>query len=180
MDQNNDDRSRLDRALKGGSDRQSQPDGWLPTNPDSDRHWMSEHNYDRASGRMPESENVFERLGHRIEEGFHRATREVGKYVGHGPKGWRRSDERIKEDVCERLTAHGEIDASDIEVVVAEAEVTLSGTVGDRRTKRMAEDVADRVSGVKDVHNQIKLRAADLDASRGRQGSVQSTEDGLH
>ena len=61
------------------------------------------------------------------------------------------------EDVSERLTEHGEIDASDIEVQVENGEVTLSGAVDSRQTKRLAEDLVDSVSGVKDVHNQLRV-----------------------
>jgi hypothetical protein len=80
-----------------------------------------------------------------------------GPYVGRGPSGYQRPDARIHEDVCDRLTAHGEIDASRVEVRVDHGEVTLSGTVPDRRTKRLAEDVVDRVRGVSDVHNRLRL-----------------------
>ena len=79
-------------------------------------------------------------------------------YTGRGPRGWRRSDQRILEDVCETLTRHPEIDASDIEVRVEEGEVTLSGTTDDRYTKRLAEHVAELISGVHDVHNRITVR----------------------
>lgn len=82
---------------------------------------------------------------------------QIGPFSGMGPRGYRRSDERILEDVCERLTQHGQIDARDIEVKVQNGEVTLSGMVNDRRTKRLAEDVADSVAGVEDVHNQLRL-----------------------
>ncbi len=80
-----------------------------------------------------------------------------GRHAGRGPKGYQRSDERIREDVCVRLTDHPEIDASDIEVRVDSGEVTLSGTVDERPTKRMAEDVAASVNGVRDVHNQLRV-----------------------
>ncbi|HEX3530307.1 MAG TPA: BON domain-containing protein [Thermoanaerobaculia bacterium] len=80
-----------------------------------------------------------------------------GPFSGRGPRGYRRSDERIHEDVCDRLTAHGEVDATDIEVKVESGEVTLSGTVPDRRTKRLAEGIVDGVRGVVDVHNQLRL-----------------------
>ncbi len=81
-----------------------------------------------------------------------------GPYVGYGPRGYHRSDERIHEDVCERLTEHGDVDARDIEVTVAGAEVTLSGTVPSRGQKRLAEDVADAVSGVIEVHNRLRIQ----------------------
>lgn len=96
-----------------------------------------------------------------------------GQYVGRGPKGYRRSDERIREEVCERLTMHGDVDASDIEVVVQEGEVTLSGTVHDRAMKRAAADCIEDISGVSDVHNQIRV-------SRGEQGRAgMPTEQGM-
>jgi hypothetical protein len=84
---------------------------------------------------------------------------ERGRFTGRGPKNYTRSDDRIREDINERLTDHPEIDASEIEVQVKDGEVTLTGTVDDRHTKRLAEDVADSVSGVKQVHNQIRLEA---------------------
>ena len=80
-----------------------------------------------------------------------------GPQTGRGPRGYQRSDERIHEEVCERLTRHGHIDASDIEIDVHEGEVTLTGMVTDRQAKRLAEDVAESVTGVKDVHNRLRL-----------------------
>jgi osmotically-inducible protein OsmY len=50
------------------------------------------------------------------------------------------------------------LDASDIEVSVEQGEVTLRGYVPDRQAKRLAEDIVDFVAGVKDVHNQIRIR----------------------
>jgi hypothetical protein len=78
-------------------------------------------------------------------------------YRGRGPKGFQRTDERIRELVSERLEEHDEIDASDIEVTVTSGVVTLSGTVDHRHTKRLAEDVAESVTGVNDVFNNIKV-----------------------
>ena len=80
-----------------------------------------------------------------------------GNHRGRGPKGYRRSDERIKEDVSDRLAEHAYLDASDIEVAVKEGEVTLSGTVTHRRDKRAAEDLAEDVSGVKNVQNNLRV-----------------------
>ena len=80
-----------------------------------------------------------------------------GSHQGKGPKGYKRSDERIHDEVCERLTRHPLIDASLVEVHVQDGEVTLTGEVLDRRMKHMAEDVADEVSGVRDIHNQLRV-----------------------
>lgn len=81
-----------------------------------------------------------------------------GPYVGVGPKNYQRSDDRIFEDVCERLTRHGQVDARDVQVDVKDGEVTLKGTVNSRQAKRMAEDAAQDVFGVKDVNNQLKVQ----------------------
>jgi hypothetical protein len=82
---------------------------------------------------------------------------EQGRHAGHGPKGYKRSDERIKEDVNERLTQDSQIDAGEIEVEVKNGEVTLTGTVESRQAKRRAEDVIENVSGVNEVHNQLRV-----------------------
>ncbi|HEY0932077.1 MAG TPA: BON domain-containing protein [Gemmatimonas sp.] len=82
-------------------------------------------------------------------------------FSGRGPKGWKRSDERIQEELNEQLERHSAIDASEIEVKVQSGEVTLSGTTSDRRMKRMAEDIAENVAGVREVQNQIRLQRAD-------------------
>jgi osmotically-inducible protein OsmY len=87
-----------------------------------------------------------------------RAQSDYQSHAGKGPKGWQRSDERIREEVNETLARHPEIDASEIEVRVENGEVTLTGTVDERRDKRMAEDVVERIFGVKDVENKIKVK----------------------
>jgi osmotically-inducible protein OsmY len=84
-----------------------------------------------------------------------------GPFSGRGPQGWQRSNERIREDICERLTQYGQLDASNVEVAVDNGEVTLSGTVNDRRGKRRAEDIVESVPGVRDVHNQIRVQESD-------------------
>jgi osmotically-inducible protein OsmY len=48
-----------------------------------------------------------------------------------GPKGYERSDERLREVICERLTVDPDIDASDITVDVRNHAVTLRGLVDD-------------------------------------------------
>lgn len=81
-----------------------------------------------------------------------------GPYTGTGPSGYQRSDERILEDVCERMTRHGYLDAGNIEVEANDGIVTLRGTVDSRRTKRMAEDTAESVAGVWDIDNRLTVR----------------------
>lgn len=80
-----------------------------------------------------------------------------GPHVGKGPRSYKRDDERIFELVCERMTGHGQLDAREIGIEVNDGEVTLTGSVPDRRTKRLAEDIADSIYGVQDVHNRLEL-----------------------
>src|SRR5437762_9110510 len=95
-----------------------------------------------------------------------------GLHVGKGPKGYRRSDERIFEDVCDLLERDPEIDASDITVQVSGGEVTLQGSLNERWTKRRAEDLIDGVAGVKDVHN--RLRVAERGGAAAGPGAITS------
>jgi BON domain len=69
-----------------------------------------------------------------------------------------RPDERIRQDVSGALIGRDDLDASDIEVSVKAGEVTLEGTVSDRRSKRVAEHVVEGVSGVHAVHNRLTIR----------------------
>lgn len=84
------------------------------------------------------------------------ASRYSGHY-GRGPRLYRRSDERIKDEICERLYRSSLIDASEIDIDIKEGEVTLNGNVESREEKRFAEDVAEDVFGVTDVHNNIRV-----------------------
>jgi len=77
---------------------------------------------------------------------------------GRGPKGYQRSDERIREDVNDRLTDDSHIDATDIDVTVRDREVTLSGHVASRFEKRHAEDIVESISGVTHVQNNLRVR----------------------
>lgn len=92
---------------------------------------------------------------------------DAGPYAGRGPRGYRRSDQRIHEEVCDRLAAHGHIDASEVEVTVEGGEVTLEGQVRDRRTKRLAEAAVDHVVGVVDVHNRLRIGGREAGGARG-------------
>jgi osmotically-inducible protein OsmY len=86
-----------------------------------------------------------------------RGISETTSYRGRGPKNYQRSDDRIREDVCERLERDHRVDASDLEVNVSGGVVTLSGSVHDREMKRRAEDIAESCGGVSDVQNQIRV-----------------------
>lgn len=76
---------------------------------------------------------------------------------GKGPKGYKRSEERIKEDVSDLFTEDPLLDASEIEIEVIEHDVILKGTVSSRMQKRHAENIAESVSGVQHVENRIRV-----------------------
>ncbi len=81
-----------------------------------------------------------------------------GPYEGVGPKGYKRSDERILEDVSERFMEDSHLDPSSVEVEVRGGEVFLKGSVPVRYMKRLAEDIAVSALGVKDVQNQLRVK----------------------
>lgn len=84
-------------------------------------------------------------------------------YRGRGPKGYRRSDERLQEIICERLTDDPFIDARDISVNVSAGEVTLQGSVEDRQQKYAIEDLVADVHGVVEIHNRIAVNNASIE-----------------
>lgn len=86
------------------------------------------------------------------------SPRRPGRYTGRGPRNYFLSDEQIREEVCERMTRHGQLDAHDIEVHVEDGVVTLNGKIQDRFGKRLAEDISDSVLGVWDVQNRLELQ----------------------
>jgi hypothetical protein len=75
-----------------------------------------------------------------------------------GPKGYQRSDERIREDLSDRLMQSMHIDSSEVSVEVANGKVTLEGTVPERRMKHAIEDLAESCGGVQDVDNRIRVQ----------------------
>lgn len=109
----------------------------------------------------------------------HERGPEQSPYMGRGPKGYRRSNERIHEDVCEELT-YADLDARTIEVSVDDGEVTLEGTVSRREWKRMAEDVIEELPGVRDIHNRIRVQTAELgeEERRAEMPTYHQTETG--
>lgn len=114
--------------------------GWYPRPPERDpEHGLGYGN----RGRFPREDWFRDQ----VEESFR----------GVGPRGYRRPDERILDDVCERLTVDPYVDASEIEVEVRDGEVSLTGTVHSRSAKRLAEDLAESAPGVRDVQNRLRI-----------------------
>jgi hypothetical protein len=80
-----------------------------------------------------------------------------GQHRGKGPKNYQRSDERVKEMLCERLHDDPDIDASEVTINVQGGKITLEGTVDSRRTKNAIEDVAEQI-GSQDVQNNLRVQ----------------------
>lgn len=117
--------------------------------------------YDRGRGYYTQSNNLTQDNAY---------SEPPLKHRGKGPKGYMRSDERIKEDVCDALMDDNEVDASEIEVSVKKGEVTLEGTVDSRQAKRRAEQCTDRCTGVIDVHNNLKINSKENTPEKNRSG----------
>jgi len=74
------------------------------------------------------------------------------------PRGIRRSDAELYEDICEALLQRDDVDSSDVTVAVREGEVTLDGSVPERGMRYLIEDPAAGHPAVTDVDNRIKVR----------------------
>jgi hypothetical protein len=73
------------------------------------------------------------------------------------PRGIRRSDEELYEDICEALMHRDDLDSSDVTVTVRGGEVILEGTVAQRCMRYMIEDLAAGHPAVRDV-DRIRVR----------------------
>jgi hypothetical protein len=94
----------------------------------------------------------------RADEGF--SVEQAQDFRGRGPRGYRRSDARIREELGERMLDDSDLDASGIEIEVEDREVRLEGTVADRAARRRAEDIAEAISGVEHVQNNLRVEAS--------------------
>ncbi len=112
--------------------------------------------YGMTGGRQPEVPGWGRGMGG-SDLGMGAREMARGPFYAKGPKGYRRSDERIREDVCECIHMQGHIDASDVEIKVENGIVTMTGTVPERQMKRMLERMVEGIRGVEDVHNELRL-----------------------
>lgn len=151
-------------------DRERDYEGRGSSDRDQDDRYSSDYRYrgyrdddNRTDYNSPRRE-TFSRdsrfAGYGSQNDSSRTRITTGIHRGKGPKGYTRSDDRIKEDVSDALMEDSELDASDIEVSVKKGEVTLQGQVSNRQEKRRAEDCAEACAGVTDVQNNIKIRSA--------------------
>jgi len=116
--------------------------------PQRERGWW-DRTTDEVSSWFGDEDAARRREQDHFREGSHR---------GKGPKGYQRSDDRIKDDINDRLSDDPFVDASEVDVSVQNGEVTLTGTVRSRSDKRRAEDLADAVSGVRNVEVRLRVQ----------------------
>ncbi len=163
-DRYHEDRYGEDRAMRSPD---SEFETSEPYRQPTDEAWRGQpryglSDYDRYAARSRFSSNAGRNYGGAIDRQGYAPSPYVpagelrGGFYGRGPKGYTRTDERIREDVCERLSWNDEVDATDITVRVESGEVTLEGSVPTRHMKRLAADIAEDVAGVLDVHNVIR------------------------
>ena len=94
-----------------------------------------------------------EQMASALEDQDQRAAATVRRNL---PPRYRRPDERILDDVWHRISLAA-LDPQDVEIEVNGGVVTLSGRVSTRVEKRVIEDIADSVFGVREVHNHLRL-----------------------
>lgn len=104
-----------------------------------------------------EPRGFWERASDRVASWFGEDDHDA-RHRGRGPSGYRRTDERISEEVHERLTDDPWLDASSIDVSVENGEVTLTGTVNEREAKHRAERLIEDMAGVSHVQNNLRVR----------------------
>jgi hypothetical protein len=144
---------RFGRGARRDYERWGDERGWWDRASDEVASWMG----DEGAARRRQMD---ERRSHR----------------GRGPRGYTRSDDRIREDLSDRLTDDHYVDASDVEIAVSNCEVTLSGTVENRAAKRRAEDIAEAVSGVRHVQNNLRVRESWTEAGVTAPTSPETTQ----
>lgn len=83
----------------------------------------------------------------------------IEDHRGHGPRDWRKSDDRLREEVCEALAADATLDARDLNVGADDTDIVLSGVAPCVEARARAEEIAARVVGVRAVHNFVGIKA---------------------
>lgn len=120
---------------------------------ENERSGSGEREFERGyGGQQPQQQG--RAFGGGTDYGYRRDERD---FTGRGPRNFKRSDDRIKEEACEVLTRERFVDASNVDIEVRDAIVYLRGAVDDREQKRRAEDVVDNITGVHEVRNELRV-----------------------
>ena len=101
----------------------------------------------------PDDENTWGKERSTAERQEEQGRRRADK----GPRAQRRSDESLAQEIREILTHDPELDATEIEVEVEGGAVTISGLVEGSDAKLLAEEMVESVTGVREVHNRLRV-----------------------
>lgn len=104
-------------------------------------------NHPGVSGKTDDGETYVNRKEYKTQTDF----------TGYGPRGYKRSDDRIYEEVCEALMRNPHVDATNIGVRVEEGIVYLTGKVDSRQMKKTAELIIEDLPGLQDVRNELSI-----------------------
>ncbi len=133
---------------------------------DNERNWSNED-----SRRYAADGSTVSRLS---SYGFYDTRAPEARYGHQTPKGYTRSDDRIKDDVCGHLYHANDIDLSEVTIESKNGTVILEGTVPERRMKHRIEDIAEQCIGVNDVENRLRVNR---DSGASQTQSASGSED---
>lgn len=74
-------------------------------------------------------------------------------------RAWQRTDDELRDAVCEALLTDSVLDARDMNIGVDDGDVILSGVCPCVNSRARAESIARGVLGVREVHNFVGIRA---------------------
>lgn len=136
------------------------------------RQSLDSHDADdraREYGEQPHGVGGFESNYGLASDRLRRVDSSIGGWNDHrgkGPKGYRPSDERVRERLCELLTDDPRVDATHIDVHVQNGEITLTGFVDSRRTKFLVEELVANSCDTEVVNRLNVRRPQDASAAR--------------
>jgi hypothetical protein len=87
---------------------------------------------------------------------------------------------RVRDEICDRFTENAYLDPRDVDVEVHGGRVMLSGSVGSKAQRSLAEYLARAVPGVADVRNRLQVKPTQptqptRPMRRGQSSSAQSS-----
>ena len=102
---------------------------------------------------------------------------EPGLYSGFGPS-YDSAGDPVGQEVASRLTQHGQVDASNIEITVENGDVLLEGTVADEETKRLVGEAVQTVTGVNQIENMLQVQTVQTGMGQDSAGQSSMSQDG--
>jgi hypothetical protein len=141
------------------SSKKERPTWMFVHEPSRNQH----HNHDDLQQQQQQQQQQQVYAGsEKHHEGIWDRIKDVLHLEHHDGKQEERTAREILIDVETALARREDLDSSDIDVSVHNPhEVTLEGTVVDRHSKRIAEEVCEGIRGVRDVQNRLKIRDDD-------------------